>query len=29
MLLFDDMLYMLVRYTSPSGPMCLGCLMLS
>ena len=22
MLLFSDMLYMLVRYASPSGPMC-------
>ena len=27
MLLFSDMLYMLVRYASPSGPMCLRCLM--
>ena len=25
MLLFSDMLYMLVRYASPSGPMCLRC----
>ena len=24
MLLFSDVLYMLVRYASPSGPMCLG-----
>ena len=29
MLLFSDVLYMLVRCTSPSGPMCLRCLMLS
>ena len=29
MLLFSDMLYMLVRYASPSGPMCLTCLMLT
>ena len=29
MLLFSDMLYMLVRYASPSGPMCLRCLMLT
>ena len=29
MLLFSDGLYMLVRYTSPSGPMCLRCLMLT
>ena len=29
MLLFSDMLYMLVRYASPSGPMCLRCLMLN
>ena len=29
MLLFSDMLYMLVRYASPSGPMCLKCLMLT
>ena len=28
-MLFSDMLYMLVRYTSPSGPMCLRCLMLT
>ena len=27
MLLFSDVLYMLVRYESPSGPMCLRCLM--
>ena len=27
MLLFSDVLYMLVRYVSPSGPMCLRCLM--
>ena len=27
MLLFSDMLYMLVRYATPSGPMCLRCLM--
>ena len=27
MLLFTDMLYMLVRYASPSGPMCFRCLM--
>ena len=26
-LLFSDVLYMLVRYGSPSGPMCLRCLM--
>ena len=26
MLLFSDVLYMLVRYASPSGPMCLMCL---
>ena len=26
MLLFSDMLYMLVRYASPSGPMYLMCL---
>ena len=26
MLLFSDMLYMLVRYASPSGPMYLRCL---
>ena len=29
MLLFSDMLYMLVRYASPSGPMCLRCLVLT
>ena len=29
MLLFSDMLYMLVRYASPSGPMWLRCLMLT
>ena len=29
MLLFSDMLYMLVRYASPSGLMCLRCLMLT
>ena len=29
MLLFSDMLYMLVRYASPSGSMCLRCLMLT
>ena len=29
MLLFSDVLYMLVRYSSPSGPMCLRCLMLT
>ena len=29
MLLFSDVLYMLVRYASPSGPMCLRCLMLA
>ena len=29
MLLFSDMLYMLVRYALPSGPMCLRCLMLT
>ena len=27
--MFSDMLYMLVRYASPSGPMCLRCLMLT
>ena len=27
MLLFSDVLYTLVRYASPSGPMCLMCLM--
>ena len=29
MLLFSDVLYMLVRYASPSGPMCLRCLKLT
>ena len=29
MLLFSDMLYMLVRYASPSGPMGLRCPMLT
>ena len=29
MLLFSDVVYMLVRYASPSGPMCLRCLMLT
>ena len=29
MLLFSDVLYMLVRYACPSGPMCLRCLMLT
>ena len=29
MLLFSDGLYMLVMYASPSGPMCLRCLMLT
>ena len=29
MLLFSDMLYMLERYASHSGPMCLRCLMLT
>ena len=29
MLLFSDILYMLVRYASPSGHMCLRCLMLT
>ena len=29
MMLFSDMLYMLVRYACPSGPMCLRCLMLT
>ena len=29
MLLFSDMLYMLVRYASPSGHMCLRCLILT
>ena len=28
-LLFSDMLYMLVMYASPSGPICLRCLMLT
>ena len=28
-LLFNDVLYMLVRYASPSGHMCLRCLMLT
>ena len=28
-MLFSDMLYMLVRYASPSGPMCLRYLMLT
>ena len=28
-MLFSDVLYMLVRYTSPGGPMCLRCLMLT
>ena len=28
-MLFSDLLYMLVRYVSPSGPMCLRCLMLT
>ena len=28
-LLFSDVLYMLVRYANPSGPMCLRCLMLT
>ena len=27
MLLFSDMLYMMVRYASPSGAMCLRCMM--
>ena len=27
--MFSDVLYMLVRYVSPSGPMCLRCLMLT
>ena len=27
--MFSDVLYMLVRYASPSGPMCLRCLMLT
>ena len=29
MFLFSDVLYMLVRYESTSGPMCLRCLMLT
>ena len=29
MLLFSDMLYMLVGYANPSGPMYLRCLMLT
>ena len=29
MLLFSDVLYVLVRYASPSGSMCLRCLMLT
>ena len=29
MLLFSDVLYMLARYASPIGPMCLRCLMLT
>ena len=29
MLLFSDVLYMLVRYARPSGPMCWRCLMLT
>ena len=29
MLLYSDMSYMVVRYASPSGPMCLRCLMLT
>ena len=28
-MLFSDVLYMLVRYASPSGLMCLRCLMLT
>ena len=28
-MLFSDVLYMLVRSASPSGPMCLRCLMLT
>ena len=28
MLLFSDVLYMVVRYVSASGPMCVRCLML-
>ena len=29
MLLFSNVLYVLVRYASPSGPICLKCLMLT
>ena len=29
MLLFSDVLYMLVKYASPSGHMCLRCLILT
>ena len=29
MLLLSDVLYMMVRYTSQSGPMCLRCMMLT
>ena len=29
MLLFSDVVYMLVRYSSTSGPICLRCLMLT
>ena len=29
MLLFSDMLYMLERYASPTGPMCLRCMLLA
>ena len=29
MLLFSDVLYMLMRYESPCGPMCLRCLLLT
>ena len=29
MLLFNDVMYMLVRYASPSGSICLRCLMLT
>ena len=28
MLIFINMVYKLVRYASPSGPICLGCMML-
>ena len=28
-MLFSDVLHMLVRYASPSGPMCLRCLLLT